>query len=60
MKKTFFASMVAVFCLLPVWASEPGEPLSIEDWEILVPGIYAGANPRFAGGWPLSFRSHTD
>ena len=30
---------VAVVCLLPAWASEPGEPLDCSDWVFLEPGL---------------------
>ena len=31
--------VLAVLCLLPAWASEPGEPLDCSDWVFLEPGL---------------------
>ena len=38
MKNRIFAFMATVLLLPVVLASEPGEPLSHEDWVVLLPG----------------------
>ena len=42
MRKGVWIGPVAVVLLLPTWATEPGNPLSSEDWEILDVGLTRG------------------
>ena len=32
-------SVLGLVCLLPAWASEPGQPLDCSDWVFLEPGL---------------------
>ena len=39
MKYPFVVVLFVTVCLLPAWASSPGQPLDCSDWVILEPGI---------------------
>ncbi len=39
MRESLILYVLAVLCLLPAWASEPGEPLDCDDWTILEAGV---------------------
>lgn len=39
MARTFLFLFVTVVCMLPAWASEPGQPMDCSDFVFLVPGL---------------------
>lgn len=39
MRTRLLLSIIAVVCVLPVWASEPGQPLDCSDWIVVEPGL---------------------
>ena len=37
--RSLIVGILFVLCLLPAWASNPGEPLDCSDWVFLEPGL---------------------